>query len=75
MDSDLQNDPADIPRLVDALHDADAAGRLARASAGHLAEARLLTGRECHSENWIHTREGGAATSAMLPYAPAGESA
>ena len=32
MDSDLQNDPADIPRLVDALRDADAAagGRVRR---------------------------------------------
>jgi glycosyltransferase involved in cell wall biosynthesis len=55
MDSDLQNDPADIPRLVDALHDADAAaGRRVRRHDPWLkrASSRVANG----IRNWI-TRE------------------
>jgi glycosyltransferase involved in cell wall biosynthesis len=64
MDGDLQNDPADIPRLVDALHDADAAaGRRVRRHDTWLkrASSRVANG----IRNWI-TREAVSDSACTL---------
>ena len=64
MDSDLQNDPADIPRLVDALHDADAAaGRRVRR---HDTWLKRVSSRVANGiRNWI-TREAVSDSACTL---------